>query len=126
MEKEQFEGWAIVELFGHQVVAGYVSTASLGGASFVRVDVPAAGPELPAFTKLYGAAAIYALTPTDETTAMVATETLRARPISPYVLNVRQLSAPERVDRPDVESDRLSDDIEYKDDADDADGDDRF
>lgn len=42
MEQEQskFEGWAIVELFGHQREAGYVSIEVYGVAVLFRVDVP--------------------------------------------------------------------------------------
>jgi hypothetical protein len=35
---ETFEEWALLELFGHQRLAGRVTEQQLGGASFVRVD----------------------------------------------------------------------------------------
>lgn len=43
MEQEQakFEGWAVVELFGHSREAGYVSTEYFGGGALFRVEVPA-------------------------------------------------------------------------------------
>lgn len=42
MENEQakFEGWAIVELMGHQREAGFVTTEAYGQAVLFRVDVP--------------------------------------------------------------------------------------
>ena len=42
MEQEQakFEGWALLELFGHGREAGYVTTAYFGGTALFRVDVP--------------------------------------------------------------------------------------
>ena len=87
MAEETFEGWCIVELFGHQQIAGLVQEQAIGGASFVRVDVPAVeGGE--AFTKLYGAGAIYAITPTTEEIARIAAARLRIRPVSPYVVPV--------------------------------------
>jgi hypothetical protein len=70
----------IVELFGHQRIAGRVSEQQLGGTNFIRVDVPEVD-EQPGFTKLYGASAIYAITPTDEATMLQAVRAFRAVPI---------------------------------------------
>jgi hypothetical protein len=39
-EQDKFDSWAVVELFGHQQIAGRVTEASIGGCSFLRVDVP--------------------------------------------------------------------------------------
>jgi len=78
--------WAIVELFGHNVVAGRVSEQTIGGAAFVRVDVPEVDAEHPAFTKFFGGSAIYAITPTGEAEARAACERLRVSPVLPYVL----------------------------------------
>lgn len=70
-EAAKFEGWCIVELFGHHQIAGYVSEQTIGGCGFVRVDVPAtSGVE--AYTKLYGEKAIYAIHPCTEAIAKQA------------------------------------------------------
>lgn len=68
---EKFEGWCVVELFGHQQVAGFVSEQTIGGCGFVRVDVPAHDGIEP-FTKLYGEKAIYAIHPCSEQLAKQA------------------------------------------------------
>ena len=71
-DSKTFESWAIVELLGHRQFAGFVSEQPIGGASFIRVDVPtlvANGEQLPAFTKLLAAASIYAISPCTEETA---------------------------------------------------------
>lgn len=82
-----FEGWAVVELFGHNMIAGLVSEQSIGGSSFVRVDVPAVeGSE--GFTKFYGGAAIYAITPTTEEVATAAAGNLAIRPVTLWVVPV--------------------------------------
>ncbi len=54
---EKFEQWCVVEIMGHKKFAGFVTEQSVGGTSFVRIDVPevaVAGRTLPAFTKLFG------------------------------------------------------------------------
>jgi len=77
----------VVELFGHQRIAGNVSSETVGGASFVRVDVPTVEGS-PAFTKLYGDKAIYAITPVDEATMLLAVRAFQAVPIERYRLEI--------------------------------------
>lgn len=87
----KFESWALVELFGHQRIAGKVSEQSIGGCNFVRVDVPATDGE-PEFTKLYGNGAIYAITPVAEEIARAAAKSYRVVPVSAYEIpELRQL-----------------------------------
>lgn len=38
--REQFEGWAIVELMGHRRLGAYVREAEIGGAAMLRLDIP--------------------------------------------------------------------------------------
>jgi len=75
-----FAQHCIVELFGHQRIAGNVTEESIGGATFVRVDVPKTSKR-DGFTKYYGASAIYAITPVDEETALRAAESFNQTPI---------------------------------------------
>lgn len=97
---QTFEEFAIVELFGHQVIAGKVSEQVIGGQGFVRVDVPAIeGVE--AYTKFYGPGAIYALTPVDEASMLAAVQGLRQKPIDRWSLRLPQL--PETGEPHDVE-----------------------
>ena len=87
MSKEEttFEGWAVIELFGHQRIAGHVSEQVVGGTSFIRVDVPDVDGQL-GFTKFLGGSAIYAITPTTREIATVAASNLVVRPVSPWVV----------------------------------------
>ena len=92
----------MVELFGHQQIAGRVTEASIGGCSFLRVDVPdqpaldkrgyyEAQPELPAYTRYFGQGAIYAMTPCSEDAArMVAT---RIRAVPPITFDTKPSAA---------------------------------
>lgn len=98
--------WAIVELMGHQRVAGRISQQAFGGANLVRVDVPEvvftdhqyiAGQRvevtttIPAHTRSLGAASIYGINWCDEGAAVVAAHSIKHQPISPYGLrNVLQ------------------------------------
>lgn len=85
MSNETFEQWAIVEIFGHQRIAGLVTEHAIGGQSFVRVDVPKVGGR-DAFTKLYGSGAIYAISFVDRDVALAAAEKLDIAPVTPYSL----------------------------------------
>ena len=88
----KFDSWAIVEIFGHAKFAGRVTEQAIGGASFVRVDVPETGKS-PAFTKLFGASAIYSITPVTEELARKAVEYCYSEPISVYIPQDRQIAA---------------------------------
>ena len=66
METNNFDSWAVVELFGHNQIAGKVTEQVIAGQGFVRVDVPAVDDQ-PAYTRLFGAGAIYSIIPTELT-----------------------------------------------------------
>lgn len=85
-QTEKFECWCVVEVFGHQTFAGYVSERTIGGAALIQVDVPEVDEAHPAFTKLFGSAAIYAITPTTEAHAREAAAQIRVRPVTLYIL----------------------------------------
>lgn len=84
-EKQVFEQWAILEIMGHQRFAGLVSEQSIGGASFVRIDVPES-EDVPGFTKLFGASSIYCISPVSEQIARHMAATFHQRPVQPYEL----------------------------------------
>lgn len=66
--KSTFKNWCVVELFGHQKIAGLCTEENIAGTNMLRVDVPETKKQ-PAFTKFYGSAAIYAINPVDEKSA---------------------------------------------------------
>ena len=102
-----FDGWAIVDVLGHQRYVGYVTTQAFGQAVLFRIDVPALearerttkqpgygndGRYLPAgtvvqegavdgYTKLIGAGSIYAITPCTKEAALTAVEQTQPRPL---------------------------------------------
>jgi hypothetical protein len=104
-----FSGWAIVEVMGHNVFSGMVSTEAYGGAVLFRIDVPdfpegeeilqsaryseesggyvPAGAKVkvervPGYSKLIGAGSIYAITPCTEAAARAAAIANVRRPFS--------------------------------------------
>lgn len=60
-----WQGWCIIELMGHRRLSGYLSEQTIGGASFLRLDIPEAGGR-PATTQFYSGSAVYCITPTSE------------------------------------------------------------
>jgi hypothetical protein len=95
---EKYSGWSIVEIMGHQTYAGFVTEQVVGGAALTRVDVPEVGEEK-AFTKMFGSAAIYCITPVSEEVARLAALRTHNAPVSIYMPELhpqperRQISA---------------------------------
>jgi hypothetical protein len=89
--EQKFEAWMVIELFGHQKIAGYVTEAVIGGCSFLRVDVPAINDD-PAFTRFFGNGAIYSMTPTTEEVVRRVVEYHKPQAMSVYVPPVKQIA----------------------------------
>ncbi len=68
--KEELKSWALVELFGHQRVVGYLSQQTFGSGVLFRVDVPDLIKDRKVvrkgFTRYFGLASIYSITPISE------------------------------------------------------------
>lgn len=84
-EQQKFEGWCVVELFGHQQIAGMVTEQTIAGQGFIRVDVPETSGR-PGYSRMFGAGSIYSIIPTSEEIATNAAARLDTRPIAPYLL----------------------------------------
>jgi len=105
-----FEGWALIEMFGHTKEVGFVTTEAYGTAVLFRCDTPelpereyalespeyvsqngssrwapegskVKRPASPAKTRLIGPGAIYSITPCTEETARKAIESFSRRPL---------------------------------------------
>ena len=83
MKEEKFEATAIIELFGHSKIAGLVSEQTIGGATFIRVDVPETKNEK-MFTRLLNPSAIYAINPVNKRIMKATAEQFTAKPIQLY------------------------------------------
>ena len=84
-EDPKFESWCIVEVMGHHRFSGMVTEQQIGGASFIRVDVPKIEGR-PGFTKLLAPSAIFASTPCTELTAREAAKHFHSRPFQMFEL----------------------------------------
>jgi len=80
-----FEGWAIVELMGHAVLAGYVTQESIAGTAMLRIDVPEVEGQ-PGFTKYQSGGSIYGITPTTEESARTAADNIKVRPVQLWIV----------------------------------------
>ena len=83
-QDEKFEAWAVVDLFGHQRVAGRVTEQQLGGETFVRVDIPKPTDEASYFTRLFGKGAIYSISLVDEPIAREVAKRCSPAPVGRY------------------------------------------
>lgn len=83
MTPEKFEVYAIVELFGHNKIAGKVTEQTLGGATMLRIDVPDTKSQ-PAFTRFMHINAVYAINPVTEEVATQYAENLKVMPIQSW------------------------------------------
>jgi hypothetical protein len=86
---ETFDQWAVVELFGHQRIAGRVTEQAIGGATFIRVDVPDGDTF---FTRMFGPSAIYSITPCTEEVCRQAATRIDAKPV--FAIPLPSLTAP--------------------------------
>lgn len=83
METEKFDTWAVVELFGHNQIAGRCSEQNVAGSNMLRIDVPETESN-PSFTRLLGSGAIYAINPVTEEVAKHWAGRLRVAPITAW------------------------------------------
>lgn len=79
-QSEKFEAWAIIELMGHQRIAGRVSEMTLGSNSMLRVDVPETDQQ-PEFSRIFNPSALYAINPVTEEFARMTAEKIIAKPV---------------------------------------------
>lgn len=93
-ENNGFDTFALVELFGHQKIAGRVTEQVVAGQGFVRVDVPETS-RAGAFTRLFGSGAIYSITPISEDLMKQAAERIYVEPVTVYIPAARQIDAGE-------------------------------
>lgn len=93
-QAEPFREWCILELMGHRRLAGLVTEQQLGGASFIRLDVPGDNGSWKA-TQLYSPSSVYAITITTEELARKYALGNQPAPLTKWDL-------PQETDRPRI------------------------
>ena len=114
-EKSVFDHWCVVELMGHQRIAGRVTEANLFGGALMRVDVPDVDGRT-GYSKFFGANAIYAVTPVEEVVARAMAKSFDTRPVEEWrlrnLLPQPEYSAVDEDNRPDRDYDNSYDEDE--------------
>jgi len=87
---EELKSWALVELYGHARIVGLVTSNPIELPGTIRVDVPDLLKNgecaRKGFTRYFGKAAIYSLTPCDEDTVRKLLPSVDGTPSRPYHL----------------------------------------
>jgi len=78
------ETWGIVELMGHQQIAGRLSEVSIAGCNMLRVDIPDKDDAQKFRTVVHGGSSIYGIHFTDEQVARMASAARSTRPAYEY------------------------------------------
>jgi hypothetical protein len=69
-QASELKAWALVELFGHQRIVGFLSQQTFGTGVLFRVDVPDLLKDgkvvRDGFTRYFGLSSIYSITPISE------------------------------------------------------------
>jgi hypothetical protein len=84
MEEAELSGWGLVEIMGHQRIAGRLSERSIAGTNLLQVDIPLSDEPEHFRTPFVGGGSIYALYPTDEKTARALAKRPGTRPTYQY------------------------------------------
>lgn len=75
------ENWAILEIMGHERLAGKLTETSVAGVPMLRVEVPATD-KLPGFVRLLSGASIFSLTPVPADVATIVAGQLQKTAVS--------------------------------------------
>lgn len=139
-QQARFDGWAIVDVMGHQRYVGYVTTEAYGQAVLFRIDVPPleerervtkrpgylddrycpAGTTVKegavaGYTKLVGSGSIYTISPCTKEAALAAVEDMQARPLMSIALPPESALPPASDGHDDVDDQDEPDDYDVED-----------
>jgi len=85
-----YDGWAVVEIYGHRRTGGRVKPQVLGPAMWIRIDVPNRAGQFT--TQFYNPGSIFSLTPSGEREARAVAYANEPEPVSRW--EMKQLDAP--------------------------------
>jgi hypothetical protein len=138
-ETSKFEGWAVVEMFGHSREVGYVTTDYFGAGALFRVEVPplperevtlirpewidselaGAGSKIvrsavEGRTRFIGPGAVYAMNPCSKDAAFAAIESMTRREVKIVELVKAKQLATTLTGEPEDEEERDEQDSDYR------------
>ena len=115
---ERFDQWVILELMGHRRLAGHLTEQEIAGSGFLRLDIPADAGEGWKATQYYAPGAVYAITPTDESTARLCAAAWVEPPVTEWDLQrLKRLRSADYVPVPRGEVEEPLDDPEADEEA---------
>jgi hypothetical protein len=92
----ELKAWALIELFGHQRIVGFLSQQTFGTGVLFRVDVPDLLKDgkvvRVGFTRYFGLSAIYSITPVSEEIVRKLLPSIDGTPGEARVLTARSYS----------------------------------
>lgn len=84
MEKEIFDEWVIIEVFGHRRLVGHATEATILGGALLRLDIPK--KEGGFITQFIGPSSIFSMTPTTEAIARAVAINYQPEPVNRWEL----------------------------------------
>ncbi len=105
-EQFTYDGWAVVEIYGHRRTGGRVKPQALGPAVWIRIDVPNRGGRFT--TQFYNPGSIFSLTPSGEREARAVAYANEPEPVSRWEMRALDAPAP-RPHVVDAEEQRMRD-----------------
>ena len=95
--EQEFNTWGILEVMGRLRLAGRITSETIAGSGFIRIDVPETKHgAIKAFTRYFTPASLYSISPTTEEVARAVAEKCHpepanawevARPAAPRIAN---------------------------------------
>ncbi len=94
---EDINTWAYIEIFGHDCLAGRISTRKLGTEIMFQVDVPKGDTEF-SHSEFFSPKSIFSIKPTTEDYCRQFTKARSSfsRQVLPYIPQSNQLTAPQK------------------------------
>lgn len=90
LEQFTYDGWAVVEIFGHRRFGAKVKPQAVGAGVFLRCDVPRRDDSF--VTQFYNPTSVFSLTPCGEREARAVAYANEPEPVSRW--EMKQLEAP--------------------------------
>lgn len=90
-KQPELSGYALVEIFGHVRIVGWLTQQAFGSAVLFRIDVPDMTQDgkvvRKGFTRYFGVGSIYSITPIDAETMKELLPSISGAPARPYSIS---------------------------------------